>query len=378
MIKKKVFAILVIALLFTPLMGVEKVIHLKTEDLEDAIGMRAFRMNSKGEIFLFSSRMSRIFKFKPDGSFEKSFCRKGEGPGEITRVISMFQNPTNDYLYLPEFSSRSKGRITIFDSEGNYKGLLKPELSLSHMDRVSKMMFLKDGSYILVTSERVDWKPVGKYYITQDEILCRYFSKEGKLKSNILKTMDDGEFSNAPRYGGPRMFFVPRTIMRLAPGEQIVVAKTDNNIFSFYNTDGKKTKTITLNIAREKLSDEEFDKRRKSDADYFSRHSDARMAKLARNMYKYDYKPFYTTFYANSKYLLLSKISKRNASGYPKQTAITAFDYDGKRIGSTVVDGFVVYVTEDFVVVRTYDEDLNEYVRIEPSRILNFGKITKK
>ena len=107
--KKNILSLILLLLFCFPLLGTDRVITLKTENLDDVIGIYSFLRNSKGEIFLFSHRMSKIFKFKPDGSFEKSFCQKGEGPGEIRRVFSMSHNPVNDYLYLPEYYSRGKG-----------------------------------------------------------------------------------------------------------------------------------------------------------------------------------------------------------------------------------------------------------------------------
>jgi hypothetical protein len=94
--KENILSVFLLLLFCFPLLGTDRVITLKTGDLDDVLEISSFLMNSKGEIFLFSHRMLKVFKFKPDGTFEKSFCQKGEGPGEIRRVFFMFHNPVND------------------------------------------------------------------------------------------------------------------------------------------------------------------------------------------------------------------------------------------------------------------------------------------
>jgi WD40 repeat protein len=375
MMKEKVLNVFLVLLVFIPLAvsGGNEVITLKTEKMDDVIGISSFFMNGKGEIFLFSSRMSRIFKFKPDGTFEKSFCQKGEGPGEITRVFSMYHNPKNDCFYLPEFYSMGKGRVTIYDSDGNYKGLLKPDISRTHMDRIIKLAFLKNGSYFLVTRERVGWKPVGKLFKTQEEILVRYFNEKGLLVSEISRTTDDGELSHAVNWGGPGILFAPSTLVKLTPDEQIAVSKNDNNEISIYNVRGEKVKTIKLNISREKLSDIEFKKDKEDLVNYFKRGSRPRMLMLAKKMIKLEYKPFYRTFFLTPEYIILSEIIKRDESGYPQKNKLISFSWKGEKKGEKVIEGIVMNISNAKVFIESFDEEGDASFRIEPC-IFDFDK----
>jgi hypothetical protein len=68
-------------------MGFSTTVTLKTDDLEDCIGIMSFLANTRGEIFLYSMRTYKVFKFNENGDFQTSFGRKGIGPGEITRVL---------------------------------------------------------------------------------------------------------------------------------------------------------------------------------------------------------------------------------------------------------------------------------------------------
>jgi len=370
MIKQKVFCISLLFLVCLPLMGTNEVVTLKTENTDEVIGISSFLMNTKGEIFLFSPRMYKIFKFKPDGTFEKSFCRRGEGPGEIQRVFSMFHNLQNDYLYLPEYVSGGKGGITIYDSNGNYKGLLTPEISRNHLDRVWEMMFLKDGSYVLLTQERVGWEPVGRLFKTQREVWIRYFDPTGKMVSDIFKTTIDEELSHAVRYGGPAILFRPSISVKLTPDDCIAVARTDDNEIAVYDTKGKKTRTVTLDVPREKLTDEEFEAARKGLVKRME-GSGERMLLLAKNMIKLEYKPFYDTCYMVPEYIILSKVLKENDYGYIKEMKLIFFDWQGNKKGEKLVQGAVYNINNGRVFIVSFDDEGNEHFRIE-SNLLKF------
>jgi hypothetical protein len=364
MTKQYALRFLLLLLFYIPLSGIDNVLTLKTENMDEVIGIYSFLMNTKGEIFLYSSKMARIFKFKPDGTFEKSFCREGEGPGEIKRVLGMFHNPQNDYLYLPEYVSGGKGRITIYDSNGNYKGLLTPEISLNHMDRVWKIMFLKDGSYYLITQERVGWEPIGSLFKTQEEAWVRYFNPMGKMISDIYKTTVDDELSNAVRYGGPQILLKPSLLVKLTPDNCVAITKTDENIITVYDNRGEKVKIITLDISREKLTDTEFEAAKKLLVKLLER-SDGRMQELGKKMIKLEYKPFYHTCYLVPQYILLSKILKKDDYGYTKETQLIFFDWQGKKKGEKVIQGAIYGIQDDRVFIVSFDDEGNEYFRIE-------------
>lgn len=109
----------IVMILFLAVSGFTETIKLNTADLNECIGITTFLTNTKGEIFLYSWKTFKIFKFNENGQFEKSFCRHGVGPGEVKRAIWMYHNPANDFLYLSEVAS-SIFRIGVFDSDGNH------------------------------------------------------------------------------------------------------------------------------------------------------------------------------------------------------------------------------------------------------------------
>ena len=369
MIKQKVLFVFLLFLACILLPGTNDVITLKTENMDEVVGISSFLMNTKGEIFLFSSQVSKVFKFRSDGTFDKSFCRRGEGPGEVNRVFSMFSNPVNDYLYLPEYVSGGKGRITMYDSDGHYQGLLTPDVSREHLDRVWKIIFLKDGSYILITNERVDWEPVGKFFITRNEIWARYFKPDGQLISSLYKTKTIDELSHAPRYGGPQILFKPTVFIKLTPDEEIAVSKNDENEISIYDIAGKKIRTITLDIPREKLSNAEFQEAKKGLIKAFEKEAGSRMHYLAKNMIKLDFKPIYWGQFLISDYVILARLEGQDDYGFPKKTRLLLFTWEGKKVGEKVFPGAVYGIKNGRVFIVTFDDEGNEHFKIQSNSL---------
>lgn len=334
---------------------------LSTENLDGIINITSFFSNNNGEIFLFSSTEGKIFKFKPNGLFEKSFCRLGQGPGEIQRVLFMYHNLENDFLYLPEYFSGQK-RVTIFDSDGNYQGNLKISLPASLMDKIWHLSFLEDGSFYLMLQDRIGWKPAGKLFTTQDKIDVKYFNQKDEFIADIFTITMDNEMSSGPGWGGPQILFKPSILMRLAPEGHIVIAKTDDNSLIVFDKNGNKLRTIKLEISREKLSEQEF--RRERDK-IIGLMRDARMKFLARKMIKLDYKPIYSNVFSGKKYIILLKIIERDENYYVTKSELILFDWNGKKLGRKIVNGAAMNIQNGKMYIKTVDSDGEEYFRIE-------------
>ncbi len=340
------------------------VLSLKTAQLDEIVDISSFLRNSRGEVFLFSRSQGKIFKFKPDGTFEKSFCGFGEGPGEICRVFSMFHNPVNDFLYLPEYVS-NRGKITVYDSSGKFQGLLNVELSLKKKDSVSQILFLNDGTFFIVSEVRVNWKPLGKFFITQDEYKIEYFDKDGYLLAEIYKTILDEELSSGVGWGGPRIFFLPSIVVGLTPEGNIALAKNDENTVAIYNRQGKAIETVTLEINREKLSDKMFNKTRERTLENWKGKEDERMINLVKHMIKLDFKPIYSGFYLAGNRIILSRALEWDDSGYIKKSKLIFFDKKGKKEAEKIIDGDVSRIENKSLFIVSWDSEGNEYFRIE-------------
>jgi len=104
-----------------PPLRLDELFVIDTENAEIArLGISdiwGFDVNSVGEIFVFKSLLSQgdfIYKFDPAGRFVSSFCRKGEGPGELQ--VPIFQKlSANGELSIPDSGKR---KMFVFDREG--------------------------------------------------------------------------------------------------------------------------------------------------------------------------------------------------------------------------------------------------------------------
>jgi hypothetical protein len=340
------------------------VLTLKTDQIDEIVDISTFLRNTRGEVFLFSRARGKIFKFKPDGTFDQSFCRFGEGPGEIARVFSMFHNPANDFLYLPEYYS-NRGKINAYDSCGKFQGLMNVELSLQKKDHVWQILFLKVGTFFIITQIRINWKPEGKFFITQDEYKIDYFDKDGRLLAEIFKTTLDQCISNATGFGGPAIFFRPMILTSLTPEGHIALAKNDENIVTIYNRQGKAIETVILEIDREKLSDDRFNNTKAMWLEEWKGKQDERMLSLVKNMIKLDFQPIYYGFYQAGNNIILTKPQEVDNSGYIKKSKLIFFDKKGKKEREKIIDGDVTRIENKSLFIVSFDSEGNEFFRIE-------------
>jgi hypothetical protein len=354
--------VIIVMIMFWAVSGFTETIRLNTADLNECIAISTFLTNNRGEIFLFSWKTFKIFKFNKNGEFKKSFCRYGIGPGEVKRAIRMYHNPINDFLYIPEYYSNIQ-RISIFDSDGNFKNYLDIEISPTQKDRVLRLIFLDDGTFYAVLDERIGVEPYRGIYLTRDKYSLLYFDKNGKLKAKIIELIKNSEMSSGPGWGGPGILFNPSILVKSTQEGNVCIAKTDENILNFYDKTGAKLGTTKLEIKRELLSDSEFQAEKKDTIKYFER--DQRMQDLAKKMIKLKYKPIYINLFVLKDKYVISQKKEKNETGYTKSTTLTIFDKNGKRTSSRIINGYVLDISNSQIYIKEYDEDDNEHFRIE-------------
>lgn len=348
-----------------PVSQITQTITLKTKDLDEFVDTSSCLMNKKGEFFVFAPRSAKIFKFRTNGTFDKSFCRRGEGPGEIIRVFYIYYNPADDCLYLPEFYSQGRGKVTIYDCDGNFKGLMKVGISLKHMDMIQEILFLKDGSFYLTTSERVDWKPEGKLFVTHEELVAKYFKPAGELATDIHKGLFPRELTDRIGRGGPSILFAPRYSLAVTADDSLAFIRNDDNTVKIFTKAGKLVKTIHIAIEKEIISDVEFNTKKDEYVNYFTSRNDAWMASLAKQMIKLECKPFFTSFFITRKYIVLaSALDKDHVHAAHK---VKFFDLNGRYLGQKIITGLLMKFTDDYIIVFSYGADESETYRIEPN-----------
>lgn len=109
------------------------------------VGIETFDADNDGNIFLiqWDSRENYIFKFDSKGNFKTSFCRRGQGPGEIEWGSLVLINPEGDVMA----KDISKQKFLIYDREGNF-------LREIHMGSSFHMLVpLQNGKYFIFWGE---------------------------------------------------------------------------------------------------------------------------------------------------------------------------------------------------------------------------------
>lgn len=104
----------------------------------------AFDVDSEGNIYIVSPKASEsmIFKFDKNGNFFHSFCRKGQGPGEMQYPPFSLKITSQDKITLTEALRK---KLLIFNKDGN----LVEEISISILStRVLEVIPLQNGNYL--------------------------------------------------------------------------------------------------------------------------------------------------------------------------------------------------------------------------------------
>jgi len=120
----------------------EKIFSINTENKEffkiGLIDLETFDIDHEGNIFVIRWRTDEnyIFKFDKDGNFIKSFCRRGQGPGELEWGETVFIN-FNDELVAKD---PGKTKFLVFDRDGNF-------LRETHLEKHYSISPLAKGKY---------------------------------------------------------------------------------------------------------------------------------------------------------------------------------------------------------------------------------------
>jgi len=189
--------------------------------------IRSIAVDNVGRIYVLDARESQVEVFDQNGTYIRSIGKRGQGPGEFTRPLSISITGQND-LVVDDIPSR----LALFSLEGEFKknintakiGLLRIEID-SEMNMVgiaivreeenpryelkkfdSELNYLHSlGSSPLPSA--AGFNPFSGTLLCQidnnDQVVCGYpedyeieiFDKEGKLRKKIIKEYDPIEIT---------------------------------------------------------------------------------------------------------------------------------------------------------------------------------------
>ncbi|MDY0297622.1 MAG: hypothetical protein RB296_09925 [Acidobacteriota bacterium] len=182
-----------------------KVRELKElEDSEDfLVEPRSLVVDERGHIFAWDAAQAKIFQYDPDLNLVRTFCRRGQGPGEIggngPRFVRLFLRGRE--IYLPDEINR---KIICFDTNGDLiketpmkrRGLQIRSLAVDSQDQVYLFSdnnpgnphcidcLDADGGFMRGYLDRSELK-VGLYTKFESKVLATKFPRG--LKSKISK-----------------------------------------------------------------------------------------------------------------------------------------------------------------------------------------------
>jgi hypothetical protein len=202
----------------------EKLFSIDTEEEKklaiNLVDIENFDVDDEGNIFLiqWQSKENYIYSFDKDGNFIKSFCRKGQGPGELEWGGAVYVTPQNE-IYAKD---PSETKYLLFEKSGDY---IKDVALPKHIS----LLPLKNNKYL------VDW---------QDHLPDHFVNHVGIASFNAkdLKELSSFRWAN-PMTGrievnGSRMFFT-------ASNDFVFIGHAGNDYeIHAYNLDGKLQRKI--------------------------------------------------------------------------------------------------------------------------------------
>jgi len=97
----------------------KKLYEISTDSISHScdLNMKLFNFDSMGNFYILDFMKTKVYKYDENGSFVKSFCRKGEGPGEASLI--KFLDIENDKIMLFDVN---KDAFIMFDTDGAFIG----------------------------------------------------------------------------------------------------------------------------------------------------------------------------------------------------------------------------------------------------------------
>jgi len=159
---------------------VQKIGELDTEDEN----FQLYKSNDvavdvDGNIYILDAGNYRIQKYDPEGEFLTSFGRKGQGPGEFERPLSLALDSSGN-MYIAD---QGKNRVVVLTPEG------KELRTFKFVERVKAFKLLRSGELLVGTIADGmvhSYHEVEKY----EQPVVQIYSSEGVLKREFVKPFD--------------------------------------------------------------------------------------------------------------------------------------------------------------------------------------------
>jgi len=231
--------------IITPELELVKEIDSQAVTTESEAFFDDVAQDSRNNFFILDGKASKIYKFNPEGNFEKTFLQKGEGPAEIRKPVLTFKVSGNNVW------ASSVTEFCRFDTNGNFleKKCFKRQYGLlEHVD---------EKRFITCYDSYNEGKKTGSVCVlmdTQENLLTElYKNKKPDIGYSILNVQ------------GTKFVFVSSTSPRIGYSYNSL----NNLIYCYYNfdysimvigLDGKMQKVIHKEHQPMKLKEQEIER----------------------------------------------------------------------------------------------------------------------
>lgn len=206
-------------------------------------------MDEDGTIYVIDTRSVTVFVWHPDGKFKGNFGKQGQGPGEFS-----FRNAgggkvsiTKKHIYI--FDGGTKN-VSVFDK--NMEFVRSFPLSVAN-GMVSVFNMTEDERMVVANSS---WFSDVPYR------MLAVYNPKGELLQEVQK-IEDHTWKYGSEGGQRRVILIPYATTMIARYDDrngnIIVGDNATNQFDIVGLDGKKVRTLPLNMVRRDLIKEDQD-----------------------------------------------------------------------------------------------------------------------
>lgn len=199
-------------------LAVEKVSEIKEGGTDNSIAPLSFpgsmAMDSRGYMYIFDTRLSKILVYNRAGEQVNTIGRKGSGPGEIGSLSTLFVDRENRLIT----ADRKNARITVYNADGEVL-ISKPSLDISRINNIREM---PDGRYLLTGWDGQNLLHiVDRQFSTKESSFGKISDFEKNRKENEIQWLQmvsgaaqpvsDKRIAFAPRYYQGVLYVYSRT-----------------------------------------------------------------------------------------------------------------------------------------------------------------------
>jgi hypothetical protein len=301
----------------------EKEFSIDTEDDSiAALGLTdiyAFNVDSSRNMYLFNNPMTKenlVYKFDSYGTLQKSFLRRGQGPGEVQSPTLPIIAENDDFVIFDYFPKK----LLFLSSDGEIVN------ELSFDARIWNVFPLRNGNYFVEESRR---SSTGAY---TDNLMLLYDHDMNEIQQ--LMNYRDVDLRNAAKIKGTMI--ERRFILWAISNGKIYVGNNDKTEYEIfvYDYEGNLLRKIRKEYTPVEVSEEYKRKIR----DPYEKNPNEIVRDIAKRIYFPEYMPPYQSFFCDDEgRLFVITFEKNDITG---EYFCDVYDPDGCFISRVGVGNF--------------------------------------